>query len=166
MSSKNNGYIKKGFTLIELLVVIAIIGLLSVIAAASFRNSQMKARDAQRKHDIEKIRTALELSFDANGYYPGDGGCANDVSNCQEHGQIYDWQPTSRIYLDLVPKYLKIFPIDPVNDATYYYIYEPNSYDQGTCNEPSWARACEFTLRVRLESGGNWYNDSWGVGIR
>lgn len=52
---------KKGFTLIELLVVIAIIGILSTLLLANFNAARERARDAQRKSDIDQIRKALEL---------------------------------------------------------------------------------------------------------
>lgn len=50
----------KGFTLIELLVVIAIIAILSVIGFAVVTNSTSRARDTQRKADINTIADALE----------------------------------------------------------------------------------------------------------
>lgn len=66
MNTKN----KKGFTLIELLVVIAIIGLLASIVLVSLNSARGKARDARRLSDLRQIMTALELSYDKNGYLP------------------------------------------------------------------------------------------------
>lgn len=62
--------LKRGFTLIELLVVIAIIGLLSSVVLASLSTSRQKSRDARRVSDIDQLRTALELYFDASTTYP------------------------------------------------------------------------------------------------
>jgi prepilin-type N-terminal cleavage/methylation domain-containing protein len=60
---------KKGFTLIELLIVIAILGFLSTVGLASFRSSQIKGRDAQRKSDLGQIQRALEAYFNDKGEY-------------------------------------------------------------------------------------------------
>ena len=154
----------KGFTLIELLVVIALIGLLASVVLVSLKEVRAKARDARRKQDLETIRKALELSYDKRGYYPGDGPC-DDKSNCDPDT---GWRTDSYIWKYLVTEdnLLPYLPKDPINDSEYYYYYEPNSYNQGNCNEPSWARACEFVLRAKLETGGYWYNDSFGVGKR
>ena len=50
-----------GFTLIELLVVISIIGILSTLLMANVGGVRERARDAQRKSDINQIQKALEL---------------------------------------------------------------------------------------------------------
>lgn len=71
---------QKGFTLIELLVVIAIIGILAGFIIASFNSAQEKARDSQRKSDLDALKKALELAkTDSKGgaYYPADLTPAN-----------------------------------------------------------------------------------------
>ncbi|HXK37932.1 MAG TPA: prepilin-type N-terminal cleavage/methylation domain-containing protein [Candidatus Paceibacterota bacterium] len=72
----NNG--RRGFTLIELLVVIAIIALLSSVVLASLATSRAKSRDAKRRSDLDQIRIALEMYYDAKGKYPeaADGNCS------------------------------------------------------------------------------------------
>lgn len=64
---------KKGFTLVELLVVIAILGILAVVGLRSFRSSQIKARDAQRKNDLGQMQRALEAYYNDKGVYPAEG---------------------------------------------------------------------------------------------
>lgn len=59
-----------GFTLVELLVVIAILGLLSTIGLMSFRNAQIKGRDAQRKNDLGQIQKAFEMYLSDHQSYP------------------------------------------------------------------------------------------------
>ncbi|HXK40397.1 MAG TPA: prepilin-type N-terminal cleavage/methylation domain-containing protein [Candidatus Paceibacterota bacterium] len=61
---------QKGFTLIELLVVIAIIGILSSVVLASLNSARRKSRDARRLADLQQIKLASELYFDANRTYP------------------------------------------------------------------------------------------------
>lgn len=52
---------RKGFTLIELLVVISIIGVLATLLMANVAGVRERARDAQRKSDINQTQKALEL---------------------------------------------------------------------------------------------------------
>jgi len=52
-----------GFTLIELLVVISIISILTIISVSQFNTAKIKARDTQRKADIDSVGKAL------NSYY-------------------------------------------------------------------------------------------------
>jgi prepilin-type N-terminal cleavage/methylation domain-containing protein len=54
---------KQGFTLLELLIVIAIIGILSSVVLVSLNNTRKKARDTQRKSDINQIVKALQSYF-------------------------------------------------------------------------------------------------------
>lgn len=60
-----------GFTLIELLVVIAIIGILTALLMFNYLEVTKRARDNQRKSDLQQIRSALELYRSDNGVYPG-----------------------------------------------------------------------------------------------
>ena len=102
---------KRGFTLIELLVVIAIIGLLSSVVLASLNTARMKSRDARRIADLSQIRTALELYYDTNGYYP-QSGCGWD---CNGYRYSYD-SSWALLQTDLAP-YIAVLPKDPVNTA-------------------------------------------------
>lgn len=87
--SKKEGRIKlmknkKGFTLVELLIVITIIAIFGVMAIGIFNASgiQNKARDAQRKKDLNRIKVALEEYFNDNGSYPDGIASWNIKSNC------------------------------------------------------------------------------------
>lgn len=60
----------RAFTMVELLVVIAIIGILSGLVAVSVGPIQRKSRDAQRKTDLQVMRTGLETFKSDAKIYP------------------------------------------------------------------------------------------------
>ena len=61
---------QKGFTIIELLIVIAIIGILAGLVLNNFQGAQAKARDTQRRTDINNIHAKLEEFFNEENSYP------------------------------------------------------------------------------------------------
>lgn len=115
----------QGFTLMELLVVIAILGILAAIGLVSFRSSQMKGRDAQRKSDLTQIQKAMEMYYnDYSGYpdsLPAGGGSWQDAKGT--------------LYMKEVPKDPKDFDYcyEVTADNTWYRVYAKleNSQDPG-----------------------------------
>lgn len=111
-----------GFTLVELLVVIAILGLLATIGLGSFRSTQIKSRDSQRKSDLSQIQKALEMYYNDHGQYPSSipagGGSWQD-----EEGTLY----------------MKKVPKDP-KDPAHVYLYQQRDSGAG------------YTLYARLEN--------------
>ena len=157
------GGFKKGFTLIELLVVIAIIGLLATLAVVSFGNARERARDTKRKGDLAQIAKALELFFQETGSYPPEHSpaCNPDCSSCDTScaaGAASTWDGgglTRSILGHNISEFISV-PVDPINDATYYYEYEPH------CSLGS-GRKGGFYVRVRLEETGAWHYVEGGV---
>jgi len=92
---------KKGFTLIELLVVISIISILTMISVSSFRNAQIKSRDAQRKSDLDGLSKALMMYYSDKGKFP-DGVIFGDI----ETGLV-DPNDVETIYMRKIPAELK-----------------------------------------------------------
>lgn len=62
---------QKGFTIIELLIVIVVIGILATLVLNTFRGVQARARDTERKADLNALGTQLEVYYTDHGYYPG-----------------------------------------------------------------------------------------------
>ena len=61
---------QKGFTIVELLIVIVIIGILATLVIVTFSGIQQKARDSQRKTDINAVQSHVEAYYASNGFYP------------------------------------------------------------------------------------------------
>lgn len=115
--------INTGLTLIELLVVMVIMGILATVGFGQYKTSQIKARDAQRKGDLDNIARALEMFYNDNDSYPlssGDGKimvASSEINWGGEFNKVYDSQ-------DVV--YMKTLPDDPVDDYDYCYESDAN----------------------------------------
>lgn len=141
----------RGFTLIELLVVISIIGLLSSIVLASLNSARIKARDTRRMADLEQIRTALELYYDSNGYYP-QSGCGWD---CNDYRYSYNPASWAALAADLRP-YLSSLPVDPINSQCGPWTTGCYSYAYGNVGKITNSRGA-YDLTAQFESTGNPY---------
>jgi prepilin-type N-terminal cleavage/methylation domain-containing protein len=62
--------VSKGFTIIELLIVIVVIGILAALVLNSFQGVQARARDTERRTDVNSISTQLEVYYQDNAGYP------------------------------------------------------------------------------------------------
>ncbi|MEA2056739.1 MAG: prepilin-type N-terminal cleavage/methylation domain-containing protein, partial [Patescibacteria group bacterium] len=81
-----------GFTLIEILLVMIIIAILVGLGLSSFRNSQIKSRDAKRVADLDQLARALEVYHNDKGYYPvsTENGLIRVFYDVDEDGEIED----------------------------------------------------------------------------
>lgn len=59
-----------GFTIVELLIVIVVIGILAALVINTFSGIQARARDTERKADVNSIHSNLAVYYTDNGYYP------------------------------------------------------------------------------------------------
>lgn len=109
---------QKGFTLIELIVVMAILGILAAVGLASFRSSQIKGRDAQRKNDLSQLQRGLEAYYNDKGVYPdelpGTGAPWQDTLPSGEAGTLY---------MKEIPSDPTTFSYEYESDGAYYKIF-------------------------------------------
>jgi prepilin-type N-terminal cleavage/methylation domain-containing protein len=68
---------QQGFTIVELLIVIVVIGILAALVLNSFTGVQARARDTERRTDINAVATQLEVYYNDKSGYP----TATDVAN-------------------------------------------------------------------------------------
>ncbi len=94
---------QNGFTLVELLIVIIVMSVLSgvVISVVNVSGMRARSRDSQRKSDISKIASALELYYTDNRSYPISANWVNAGI------------ATSVLSTNLVPNYIDVIPNDP-----------------------------------------------------
>jgi len=110
----------RGFTLIEVLIVVAVLAILIIMALLLTPRQLEKARDGQRKSDLQKIKIAFEDYYNDNGCYPS----ADVLHNC---GGV---SPSDH---ELSP-YLQNIPCDPKDQSYYLYLPFDNSSGPGTCD--------------------------------
>jgi len=136
---------KKGFTLIELLIVVLIISILAglLLTVINPTGIRKKTRDAQRKSDIKRIQTALELHFADKRQYPSTGGTFQVAGVGTNIGQV-NYELTSGKYLCVVPR-------DPLalTDSAYGDAFTGCSDDKSDYSYNS--DGCEYYLVATME---------------
>jgi prepilin-type N-terminal cleavage/methylation domain-containing protein len=137
-----------GFTIVELLIVIVVIAILAAISIVAYNGIQQRARDSTRKSDINNLAKLLELHYVDRGSYTQPENRATDYSTDGTN----DWAADSDLRDLITGGYTSKLPVDPTNNATYYYSYEPWNAGDG-----SYATAgLAYDLCARLEQGGNY----------
>jgi prepilin-type N-terminal cleavage/methylation domain-containing protein len=105
---------KQGFTLIELLVVMAITAALIAVALPNYLGARERARDVQKKEDMNAMKQALQLFYNDNHVYPADQngryiiGCgdSSSLTACPCSTGIYfaGGSDCSTVYMKSAPK--------------------------------------------------------------
>jgi len=114
---------KKAFTLIELMIVVAIIAILTLLAITNWHQQINRAKDAQRKKDLNRLKIAFEDYYNDHQCYPP----ADILNHCEGN----ELQP-----------YLNSIPCDPSDNTPYCYIHDP---DNQTCGQ-------EFRILAALKN--------------
>lgn len=164
-------YFRKGFSLIELLVVVSLIAVLMGVTAFGVRGSREQSRDAQRKADLESIRLALEIYRADNGNYGlseinCDSSLGPSLGECLTSGT--SWGNSAgfdTLNSLLVPNYIQVLPVDPINNSTHKYNFGPvcNQVVNNFCNTTNLTKdctasgCCAYELTATLETATGTY---------
>lgn len=168
---------RRGFTIVELVITIAAMGILLTLAVVNLNNSQINARDAERKGDIEAIAVALEAYYRnddsaSSGTYDMSGGSYPATINISNSTNFKTAFP------DIAPEVVRapgVSNSDPVSliaatnngatttsvtpQPTYStYVYQPLKKDGSLCTQIVNQGDCRrFNLYYRLESDNTVY---------
>ena len=77
-----------GFTLIELMIVIGIMGILAGIVVPQLTGMQGKARDTAIASVAASLKTALEVYYAENGFYPVYGDDINSGTEWDDFNNL------------------------------------------------------------------------------
>lgn len=144
LTKRNN----RGFTIVELLIVIVVIGILAGLVIVTYNGIQQKARDTERKTDINALASHAEAYNAQAGNYPTLANF-NDAT----------FRTTN----------MKGLPAEALKDpkgaaqtlcaaatATCYgYVPAPTGCDNGTNGD-----CASYTLTANLEAGGTYSKQS------
>lgn len=134
---------QSGFTIVELLIVIVIIGILAGLVITQVLGATAKARDTERKTDLDQIAAQLETYYSKTGGYPNSADLAtqawrtnNEMSMGDQNKSLYDPSVALTTALDATHT-LNASTTDPTAIGGYYYIPGVNGTASTTCVSPT-----------------------------
>ncbi len=146
---------KSGFTLIELLVVISVIGLLAALIMVNFNAARQRARDVQRKSDLNQIKKGLRMYYNDYGQYPTESGGNIVACGSGDTPSTCSWSST---WTRGSMTYMKLLPQDPMIDQIYTYSQQASGQDfclSATLENKSDANIDDSQLRCSACSVGD-----------
>lgn len=128
-----------GFTIVELLIVIVVIAILAAISIVAYTGIQQRARDSERKAELQTIATAVEMYYAANGNYPMSSGWCTQISNTTSG---YD-----AAFRNELSEFLPEIPYDPLYQNT------PQAYFYRNIGDTSYYLYAELEGEDRADDG-------------
>lgn len=154
---------RHGFTIVELIVVIAIMGTLIVMGVVNMRDSQMNARDTERKNDVESLALQLEIFYSAGspissvaGRYPATTeliGNELDLMRDLTKESLNAPGYTTSVLIPATNNIQSISGVLPVVN-TNTYVYQPITAEGELCTL-STQECRKFNLYYATEADGN-----------
>lgn len=150
---------RSGFTIVEIIITIAIMGILLTLAVVGVNTTQLKARDNERKADVEQFAIHLESFYrsgkDSNSRlnrYPSTGLINSGVASIRENLRDIDLKSVTAPGVSDPLLTLKIASTNsltqsPTKDE---YIYQPLQ-GNGTLCTSSTQDCRKFYIYYRLE---------------
>jgi prepilin-type N-terminal cleavage/methylation domain-containing protein len=139
----------RGFTIVELLIVIVIIGILAALVITTYSGIQKKARDTERKTDVNALHSQVEAYQAQNGKYPSLANM-NDTTfrtnNLKGLDNAALADPNNAGSQQLCGS---------VQANCYAYVATPAGCDNGAGGD-----CTTYTLTATLESGGTYVKQS------
>jgi prepilin-type N-terminal cleavage/methylation domain-containing protein len=133
----------RGFTMVEILVAFAVIAILSTAAYTTLSSARARARDTERRSDIEQIRLALRLYVDANGSYPSVPG-GEQITTGSTIG-------------NLLEPYLAPLPVDPLGSGIgNAYVYDSDIKCAVEGSDPVPSHIMIYARQTEGSGAGNW----------
>jgi len=165
---------RRGFTIVELIITITIMGILLTLAVVNVSSTQVKARDDERKSDIESIASNLESFYisgrdDSTNFarYPSIGVVGNQttITNSLRDADIKSFlspgttDPTQTFIASTntgsapsIQTTAGVLPQPTINQ----YVYQPIKSDGSICIVGD-IDCRKFNLFYRLESDNTVY---------
>jgi general secretion pathway protein G len=104
-------------------VVISVIGLLTALIMVNFNAARERARDVQRKSDLDQIKKALRMYYNDQNLYPETSSTGNKICGCTTPCTSFTWGQDSFKCSNMI--YMKLLPQDPnykqAGDPNYNY---------------------------------------------
>lgn len=141
---KNN----RGFTIVELLIVIVVIGILAALVIVTYNGIQQKARDTERKTDINALASHLEAYNASAGRYP----TLVNVNDTAFRAANMKGLPGDALQ---DPKGAAQTLVDTPAANSYAYVPSPTG-----CDNAAGGDCVSYVLTATLESGGTFVKQS------
>lgn len=155
----------RGFTVVEIVITITVMGILLALAVVNISSTQVNARDAERKVDVEAIGNYLEIFYKNGstasptpGRYPSTQLLANGETSLKSF--LPDVNLTTTIAPGATNVATSFLPatnstqtetgVSP-QPTTSQYVYQPIQTDGSLCNAES--QECrKFNIFYKLEN--------------
>lgn len=149
---KTNIRKQSGFTIVELLIVIVVIGILAALVLNTFQGVQARARDTERRTDINSIATQLEAYYADYGHYPDNTAattCGDGTESCDLSTVLPERGLDDDALVDPNEGQTNVNVGADSGDGEYYYDLTSATCSGGQCDS--------FVLSTTLESDSTAY---------